>query len=46
MKRLLFTVMMGLTGLTLSAQMLPYQNPNFTAAERAKDLCSRLTLEE
>ena len=29
-----------------SAQTLPYQNPNLSAKERAKDLCSRLTLEE
>ena len=29
-----------------SAQTLPYQNPNLSANERAKDLCSRLTLEE
>jgi len=28
------------------AQMLPYQDPNLSAKERAKDLCSRLTLEE
>ena len=28
------------------AQTLPYQNPNLSAKERAKDLCSRLTLEE
>ena len=28
------------------AQMLPYQNPNLSAEERAADLCSRLTLEE
>ena len=28
------------------AQQLPYQNPNLSANERAKDLCSRLTLEE
>ena len=33
-------------GLTVSAQTLPYQNPNLSAKERAKDLCSRLTLEE
>ena len=33
-------------GLYVSAQTLPYQNPNLTAKERAKDLCSRLTLEE
>ena len=32
--------------LTVSAQTLPYQNPNLSAKERAKDLCSRLTLEE
>ena len=29
-----------------SAQTLPYQNPKLSANERAKDLCSRLTLEE
>ena len=29
-----------------SAQTLPYQNPNLSAKERAKDLCGRLTLEE
>ncbi|HEX6181667.1 MAG TPA: glycoside hydrolase family 3 N-terminal domain-containing protein, partial [Chitinophagaceae bacterium] len=28
------------------AQTLPYQNPNLSAEERAKDLISRLTLEE
>ena len=33
-------------GLTVSAQTLPYQNSNLSAKERAKDLCSRLTLEE
>ena len=32
--------------LTVEAQSLPYQNPNLSAKERAKDLCSRLTLEE
>ena len=30
----------------LSAQTLPYQNPNLSAAQRADDLLSRLTLEE
>ena len=30
----------------LSAQTLPYQNPNLSAHERAVDLCGRLTLEE
>ena len=29
-----------------TAQSLPYQNPNLSAKERAKDLCGRLTLEE
>ena len=33
-------------GLSVSAQTFPYQNPNLSAKERAKDLCSRLTLEE
>ena len=32
--------------LTASAQKYPYQNPDLSAQERAKDLCSRLTLEE
>lgn len=31
---------------TCIAQQLPYQNPDLSAAERAKDLISRLTLEE
>ena len=30
----------------MMAQQLPYQNPNLSARERAKDLCGRLTLEE
>ena len=47
MKRFYFL----LTGLLMAsmmvvAQTLPYQNPNLSAKERAKDLCSRLTLEE
>ena len=29
-----------------TAQTLPYQNPELSAIERAKDLCQRLTLEE
>ena len=33
-------------GLQMSAQTFPYQNPQLSAQERAKDLCSRLTLEE
>ena len=31
---------------SVSAQMMPYQNPSLSAKERAVDLCSRLTLEE
>ena len=33
-------------GLQVSAQNFPYQDPSLSAKERAKDLCSRLTLEE
>lgn len=32
--------------LGVSAQQLPYQNPNLSARERDRDLCGRLTLEE
>ena len=32
--------------LNIWAQMLPYQNPNLSSEERAKDLISRLTLSE
>ena len=35
-----------LTAMSLSAQTLAYQNANLSAAERADDLLSRLTLEE
>src|SRR5665213_4444271 len=35
-----------LYGLSVSAQKLPYQNPNLPSATRAKDLVSRLTLKE
>ncbi|MBQ7514490.1 MAG: glycoside hydrolase family 3 C-terminal domain-containing protein [Prevotella sp.] len=40
------TIAMCVLTLHTSAQTYPYQNPNLTALERAKDLCSRLTLEE
>ena len=43
---LLSTVFMFCVGLSVSAQNFPYQNPQLSAQERAKDLCSRLTLEE
>ena len=47
MKRVLLTLSTAFCCLTVSfAQTLPYQNPNLSAKERAKDLCSRLTLEE
>ena len=58
MKYYLLSICMVLcAGLSMSAQTLPkseqgsanlspYQNPNLSAKERAKDLCSRLTLEE
>ena len=35
-----------LLALSATAQELPYKNPNLSALERAKDLCSRLTLDE
>ena len=43
---LLSTVFLFCAGPTASAQTFPYQNPQLTAQERAKDLCGRLTLEE
>ena len=43
---LLSTVFLFCAGLQASAQTFPYQNPQLSAQERAKDLCSRLTLEE
>ena len=43
---LLSIITLFCAGLSLSAQNLPYQNPNLSARERAVDLCSRLTLEE
>ena len=46
MKRLIIVTLTTLSALTISAQQLPYQNPNLSPAERAEDLCSRLTLEE
>ena len=44
--RLLSTIICFCAGLLLSAQNFPYQNPHLSAKERAKDLCSRLTLDE
>ena len=45
-QRLLLTIVGCCAVLMVSAQTYPYQNPNLSALERAKDLCSRLTLEE
>ena len=39
-------VVLFLFTVNLFAQRLPYQNPNLSSDERAKDLISRLTLEE
>ena len=46
MKRNLTTIMALMMGLCMSAQTLPYQNPNLTPQERAEDLVGRLTIEE
>jgi beta-glucosidase len=40
------TITLCLLALSTSAQEYPYKDPNLSALERAKDLCSRLTLEE
>ena len=44
--RKLFITLLTAASLTGYAQMLPYQNPKLSPAERAEDLCSRLTIEE
>ena len=47
MKKRLTTMLCAvLTAISLSTQTLPYQNPNLSAAQRADDLLTRLTLEE
>ena len=46
MKRLTIFVTLVTVSLGMQAQVLPYQNTSLSAKERAKDLCSRLTLEE
>ena len=47
MKRFLSIIALAFTvNAGVSAQTLPYQDSNLPARERAKDLCSRLTLEE
>ncbi len=46
MKHILLLALSFLMTACLWAQQLPYQNPNLSSSERAKDLLSRLTLEE
>lgn len=46
MKRLSLFVALVTFSLGTQAQVLPYQDTSLSAKERAKDLCSRLTLEE
>ena len=46
MKRFLLSATAACCVIMTIAQTFPYQNPNLSARERAKDLCSRLTLEE
>ena len=46
MKKLLSTFVLCMCAHVMSAQTLPYQNPQLTAAQRADDLLTRLTLEE
>ena len=47
LKRKFFSLLLlGMGGLTVSAQLLPYQNPELTADERASDLLTRLTLDQ
>ena len=45
-KYLMLLAAIVLFSINLCAQTLPYQNPNLSSEERAKDLISRLTLEE
>lgn len=46
MKKLFLTTLVTFMTSVVMAQMLPYQNPNLTAEQRADDLLGRLTLEE
>ena len=46
MKNLLIIATGFLLALNLSGQQYPYQNPDLSSEERAKDLISRLTLSE
>ena len=42
----MMTAALMVAAISVTAQQLPYQNPNLSAHERAVDLCGRLTLEE
>src|SRR5947208_3587835 len=44
--RINFSLLLLLSSLFCSAQSLPYQNPDLSSEERARDLISRLTLKE
>lgn len=46
MRTSLITGLLFVTVCTQAQSVLPYQNPDLSPAERAKDLCSRLTLDE
>ena len=46
MRKLFLTSLLTLVSFALTAQTLPYQNPQLSAAQRADDLLTRLTLEE
>ena len=46
LKKSLLTTVFMVCGLYVSAQILPYQNPNLSSEARAKDLVTRLTLKE
>ena len=46
MRKLFLTTLLTVASSALMAQTLPYQNPQLSAAQRADDLLTRLTLEE
>ena len=46
MKKLFLTTLLTLGAAALTAQTLPYQDPQLTAEQRADDLLGRLTLDE
>ena len=42
----LVAMLLTFSTVALAQQLLPYQNPALSSEERARDLCSRLTLQE